>query len=289
MAPSRSTASICIVAAALLLGAPAAATVFHQVLLEFDDDLDPFNGRFDSSFDNLEVPTPADVDRALLATLNGNGFSASGSVGLFGALGVTGFHFRPGRLETQVVISDDAIVNPFSVPMRAVANFIIDGGSFNLIAGSSDPSMPASIEWQLDLFSDALGGVFGPHFQSFLVLESDDFTDVSLTEGGEDVGAFKPDPNGTAVEMPFSFQTLDLGTIPGGGVIDLQYIMGIRTRAEVAEGVFFEFSDPLDVSGPRPFSVEFLPLSVPEPAASLLLLVAAGGAVAGTRRSRAWR
>lgn len=284
MVPLVRFAVLSSLAVALISGAPAGATVFHQVKLEFDDDLDPFNGVFDRAFDSLRVPTPADVDRSLLASLNASGYSALGSVGLFGALGVTGFHFDPGRLETQVVISDDAIANPFSVPMRAVASFIIDGGIFDLIAGSSDPTMPASLEWQLDVFSDALGGVFGPHFQSFLTLESDDFTNVTLSGGGAPVGAFKTTPGGTRVEMPFSFQSLDLGTIPGGGVIDLQYVMGIRTRAEVAEGVFFEFSDPLDVQGVSPFSVQFLP--VPEPAALMGLLATAASLHSLRRRTR---
>lgn len=286
MAPILRLTALSTVALGLLLAWPASATVIHQVILEYDDDLDPFNGTLEHSSDRIEVPTPADVNRALLATLNGSGHSASGAVGRFGALGLTGFHFSPGRLEASVSISDDAIGNPFSVPMRAVANFIIDGGRFDLIAGSSNPLQPASITWQLDVYSEALGGIFGPsHFQSFLELESNDFLDVTLTAGGADVGAYKPQPNGTAVEMPFSFQTIDLGILPGGGVIDLQYVVSIRTEAEVAEGVFFEFSDPIDVSGGSPFSIEFLP--VPEPGALALLLVGAGVLVAAQRKA-AW-
>ena len=144
-----------------------------------------------------------------------------------------------------------------------------------LVADGDGPADPASLTWQLDLFSDSLGGLFTTHFQSFLILETTDFVNGVLTTGGADTGAFQTTPDGTRVEMPFSFQTLDLGVIPGGAVFDLQYVLNIRTSARVAEVVHFEFSDPLTLGGSVPFSVSFVPVTaVPEPPALVMMMLA---------------
>lgn len=262
----------------LLAATFASATVQHQITLVFDDDFDPSNGEVEERGDFIRVDRPDLVDRSLVAAIGGPGYAASGSVGEFGALGVSGSHFRGGSLSAQVDIRDDAIRNPFGVPVNAVANFIVDGGRLALTAASSDPADPAFLELVLTVTSRVTGSSRRV-FQSIITLESTNFMTPTLTQRGSSLGAFAI-PNTDIVEIPFSFQSLDIGVIPAGGSVEIDYQLIIESQAEIAEGVFFEFSDPLDVTGARPFSVEFLPLVAPEPRLGALLL-AGLGALAG--------
>jgi hypothetical protein len=86
------------------------------------------------------------------------------------------------------------------------------------------------------------------------------------------------------VEIPFSFQSFDLGIIPPSAVIELTYILDIFSDDPVApESVFWQFSDPGNVSGFGDFpAVEFTP--IPEP--SSFSLAALGLLGIGYRRRK---
>lgn len=278
------------VALAAVLAAAAAdragAVVLQDVAFQFDPTPDaPGSGDEVSDVDAIsDVAGP--ITQAVRAQLNGDGFQADGSVGPNGALGLEGFVFRPGELSARVRIVDDAIVNPFSTPQAAQANFVIDGGQFNLLAG------PGSlIDFSLSLVLDG-----DPVFETGLQMTSQSFfAPPGVATSGEDIGydPAAPGPSDT-VAVPLSFQSVDLGVIQPGASVSLAYLLEARVRVEgPVEFASFRFSDPLSVGGdPALSAVTFTPAAVPVapvpvPAGVWLLATAlAGVAAAGRARSR---
>lgn len=288
MSENSRTHSLVIAALALagLLGwHSASATVVHQVLVEFDDDFDAFNGT-DRDGARLSEPRPDDITTAITAAVAGSGYRASATLGQFGALGVQAAQVRTGEMMSQVYVADDDIVNPLGVARRAVANFIIDGGRFNLTAAADATGLPSFIEWQLDVTS-SIDGVGAGFFQTYGRMESTDFTNVALTTGGQDIGAAFVGTSGNEVEIPLGFYSFEIGVLPPSGVLEIEYLLTIESEGRSVEGIFWQFSDPLDVAGAGFVSIDYLPIdppvAVPAPTPAALLL-AGLPVLAGLRR-----
>lgn len=270
----------------LVLGAlPAFATVEQQIIVRFDPDFDASTPDDTGSSDSIRVPTSGDIDRAIFASINdpGRGFSASGSVGVFGNLGVQGMQIRSGELLSQVVIESDEFLNLSSSPAEVRANFIIDGGLFELVFAPG-----ATLEYQLDVFGRSpslsiLGG-----FQTGGMLVGDASGTTTFSTFGSDIGATFDGLS--QVEIPLSFQSAVLGTVQPGERLEIQYQLDIRTNVPAfAEVLRYEFSDPLDVDGPGDFpgsmDLEVVPV-IPEPGTALLLGLGLVGLGASRRSAR---
>jgi hypothetical protein len=234
--------------------------------------------------DGDEVRVPPDALRTVSASIVGSGFSAAGSIGVFGNLGVEGAMFRTGRLLTQASVSNDEFVNPLSTPQHAQANFIVDGGSLVMLAG------PAShLSFQLSLTARILTAAGTDHhsesFVSNIELEQLvtglDFQTFGPSLGATYDGAFR-------VDIPLSLQTLDLGLIPGGGSIDFDYLLTIEAETVgFTEIAAWRFSDPVQVDGLGEFPTVLFAdaAAVPEPSGLVPLAIAALGLLGfGVRR-----
>jgi hypothetical protein len=175
----------------------------------------------------------------------------------------------------SVAIGDSDIVNLTGRPQNVMANFIIDGGKFGLAYAPG-----ATIEYDLRLDRDK-----ATVFESSGELESyysGPFNVTNFTSSGEDIGAVL-DPLTATVDIPLSFQSVDLGVLLPNQSMQLLYVMEIFADVpSYAEYAVMEFEDPFSVSGSpvepgilRPM-VEFSeydgpPLSnVPVPPAMLL-------------------
>ena len=119
---------------------------------------------------------------------------------------------------------------------------------------------------------------------------SSDFTNVTLTTSGDDIGAAFTSPGSTEVEIPLGIFSFDIGVVPVGGVIGIEYQLGIRSEGLSVEGIFWQFSDPLSVGGTGAFpTVSFQPVTTVIPEPSSLTLLGIGGidlAGYGWRRKR---
>lgn len=278
----RAVYAATLLAMLVLMAAPSTATVTHQTFLEFDDDFDPFNGVNANAGTRLTAPTPDDLTTDVFDTINDPGglFRATASIGRFGALGIEARQLSRGELTTQVFIADDGISNLLGTAQRIEASFIIDGGEFTLVAGDGGTGMPSFLEWQLDITSRIDGRRAGA-FQAGGRLESSDFSRPTLTTFGTDIGAAFTSPTSSTVEIPFGFYSFEIGTLPANGVLELEYLVTIRSEAQVAEVVNWQFSDPLMVDGEGPVTIDMLP--IPEPGTALLVL---GGLVGLATRRR---
>lgn len=269
---------------ALGLAGPTHADVTQRVTLILDDEM---GNRLDSDSDEVSVMTGEPITREIFASLpdvmGAEGYASVGSVGRFGQLGVQSELFRPGRLVNQVIIESDEHVNLTGRPQNAVANFIIDGGSASMIADvGSTLELQINIEalifqdttflrreaWQGGFELEVMPGSGGnPEFRTF----------------GEDILATF---NGISdVDIPFSFQTFDIGAIPPSGRIELEYFLHVEADVVgFAEGVFWQFSDPLTVQmgGGQPLAPTVI---IPEPA-SAAMVFALGALGVITRRGR---
>ena len=264
----------------LLLAGGAPAAITQQLYLEFDPTpADAFNNDEDRGGDSITGNTPADIDRAILGSINGPTYSATGSIGVFGNYGVQSFLTGvEGELFTQVFIEADVEAPSFGVPRPAQASFIIDGGSFDFTAGPL-----STMEFVLTLSADSRSV-----FQSVIEVQGSPGGGApTITTRGVDLGLTQVSP--TAFEIPFSFQTVDLGILNPGQVIDFEYQLDVVTTInDFAEGAFFEFEDPLSVQPPTaslddPFrpTITF----IPEPSTTLLAALAVA-CLAGRGRPR---
>lgn len=267
--------------AALTLAAftlPAAAVTRQQVIVQFDPTPDDaFNSDETRDSDDINDAPPNAIDRALLAQIgvrDSNGirqtpFVATGSVGEFGQLGVEGQTGAVGELDTQVFIESDDFVNITGRAQQARANFIIDGGRFEMIAGAG-----SLMEFALTVRKD-----FDTVFQTaFEFLAPAVGSPNQLTLFGEDIGIVQSDI--FEVEIPLAFVSADLGVIQPNERFALSYQLDITaTVVQFAEVVEFEFSDPFGVDlGDSVFpTVEFSDVqAVPSPPTAPLLLGAVG-------------
>lgn len=261
--------------AALLFAQSSAAAIRQQIILSFDPDPNVFGDDTRSS-DSIEGATEADINRALFASIGGPGFNALGSVGEFGNYGVSGSIFTRGELSAQVYIEADVTAPPFGAARNAQARFIIDGGKLNFLADAL-----STLELSLILRVDS-----NPVFQSSIQLTGDNAAgNPGLTLFGDDIGAARDPSLPWRIEIPFSFQTVDLGVLNPGQTINFEYQLDIiATIVGYAEVVAFEFQDPLSIE-PPPVGPEALRASVaPVPLPAAVWLFASAAAMLGWKR-----
>lgn len=263
--------------AAVLFAGASPAAIRQQIFLSFDPDPSMFGDEIRDS-DSIEGATDADIDRALLASIAGPGFNAVGSVGEFGNYGVSGAISSRGELHAQVYIEADVTAPPFGSPREAQANFIIDGGELSFLAGSQ-----STLDLTLTLRVDG-----GAVFQSALTLTGDDAAgNPDFMLFGTDIGAVRDPSLGWRINIPFSFQSVDLGVLNPGQTIDFEYQLDIvATIMDYAEVVAFEFQDPLSIE-PPPVAPEALRTGIaPVPLPAAVWLLAPAAALLGLRRRR---
>lgn len=156
--------------ATLLCAQASTAAIHQQIVLAYDPDP---NVLFDDTraSDAITGATEADIDRALIANLDGPGYMASGPVGEFGNYGVSGSINTRGELSAQVFVEADVTTPPFGTPRNAESRFIIAGGELDFLAG------PLST---LDL-TLSLGVGFNTVFQTGIELTGDDAASRAAT------------------------------------------------------------------------------------------------------------
>ncbi|MEQ9123346.1 MAG: hypothetical protein RIM80_12355, partial [Alphaproteobacteria bacterium] len=172
------------------------------------------------------------ITDAITASIVGNGFSAVGSVGPFGDLGMEGRASVVGQMRAQVDIESNDFVNLFATPREARLNFIIDGGEFNFIAGAgSDLRMALTIAMDRDTV-----------FQTgFRLTTGADIVNPEFDLIGQDIGFIRP--RSTSVEIPFAFGSVSLGLIQPNQRFSVSYQASIIANIEgFAEVVNFAFS-----------------------------------------------
>lgn len=264
--------------AGTLVAESSAAAISQQVFLGFDPDPAVFGDSIVDS-DRIDGATEADINRALIASIAGPGYSASGSVGEFGNYGVSGTIFTRGELRAQVLIEADVSTPPFGSPRDAEANFIIDGGELSFLAG---PLSTLHLQLTLSVDADIV-------YQTGIGLIGDDAAGhPGFTTFGADIGAVRDPSLGWRINIPFSFQSVALGVLNPGQTIEFAYQLDIiATIEDYAEVVAFEFEDPLTIE-PPPVAPKALRAGIaPVPLPAALWLFASAAALLGLRRRRA--
>jgi hypothetical protein len=228
-------------------------------------------GQLTEVADTLTTATGQIPSRDLLAQINlGSGRGVSSAAGRFGDVGASGFFTQGQVLETFVtIISEGENFNLLGTPQRAEAFFIIDGGSMSLIGGvGSTLLLDLGIEFRI---SDPFGPDREVFFHPTLTLEATS-GGRTFTARGDDIGAtFTRD-----VTIPLSFHSIDLGFVPPGGNIDIAYLFSVHGDVvDFIEGMRWEWSDPLDVSGTGAFpTIRFASVAVvPEPSSLALAIL----------------
>lgn len=245
----------------------ASATVIQTVQVEYDPEPDR-SGTAIVDRDEISVPISTDIDRDLLASIADPGglWSASGSVGRFGNFGVQGSIVQRGNLLVDVEIESTEFINLTSVPQRLQARFIVDGGELVMAFA---PSASLSLNLRLSAYAQSSLSNFA---STITLSDSAAGGSLDLSTAGRDLGAVFNGPN--RVEIPFSFQTAELGVLQPGErlrlVYQLQIIASVPNFAEILR---FEFSDPLNVDGTGMFpgSMDITMTPVPEPGTAALL------------------
>lgn len=255
--------------ASAALASQAQALVTQTVNVSFDPTPDQIvNG--DDVTDGATISNAGGpIVDAITASIAGDRFSAIGSVGQFGDLGLQGVLFRTGEMRAQVDIEADEFINPFATAQEAQINFIIDGGEFQMVAGDG-----STIELQLTISRDNQT-VFQTGFD--LTAIGGFGVDTDFQPFGADIGAFQP--SSSTVEIPFAFGSASLGVIQPNQRFSIDYqIVIVAETVGFGEIVRFEFSDPFNVSGFGDFpTVTFSDAqAVPVPATAPLLLGALG-------------
>lgn len=264
--------------AVISMPSQAESRIAQLAEVEYEDPLGFVLRNSDLACKNTTDPICERPSLTVLAQIAGPSFgSAFASAGEFGNVGLQARQTEGGTLSTHVAVASDENVNVFSVPQRAQANFVIDGGSL-LLDGIG--SIAYTIEIQ-DLRDNVLWTTGGT-----LEVPGSGATSLSIT--GTDIGATL---SGRTVLIPLTFVTLDLGIVPAGGRVGLRYDAVFRSdvfpvRLELAA---WGFSDPGNVEGAGDFPTITLTSvnAVPQPPTGLLLLCAVITAIAiryGRRR-----
>ena len=224
----------------------------HETTVSFDPPVGP------GDFDSRSISSPSDsIPITLFATVLGIDYSASSSVGIYGNLGVEGLLRRTGSLVASVQIFSNEFTNLTGFAQNAIAKFIIDGGTFHLNAGDGSTltygihiDKGLQTVWETSgTLSSPVGG--GP---------------VEFTTAGTNVGANLIDDN--TLDLPIFFGSADLGKLQPGETLELTYTLLISAFTEgFSEAAYFQFSDPLNVSGFGDYpTVSFQGAVVPLPA-----------------------
>ncbi|MDJ0865885.1 MAG: hypothetical protein QNK03_07235 [Myxococcota bacterium] len=250
--------------AGILLAVPASALTEHFILVGLED-LD--GSRIAGDDAAVSAPTPAELTTDIAAAFSHPRGASAGAIGRFGNLGVTGNQSGPGELFSQLTISSDDFVNRLGTDQRARMNFIVDGG-FLLLDAAPQATLDLTLTISVEGVSDCR-----TCFRSSIHLEdpSEFGGTAEVTLSGDDLGATV---DGSRVDIPFSFQSVDLGVVPAGGRVSIEYFLNIRSDVpRFAEVLRYEFSDPLSTeteSMERPV-VLFAAIPEPRPALGVLL------------------
>ncbi len=282
-------------------------SVFQEVVVAYDEDPSSREALRDDRIDDHDRDRSDTfvldngqrvITHSLLAEISGPGYDAVGSVGEFGSYGVSGHMIHNGVLYTHVFFNSTHTLPSIGAGGPVEANFIIDGGFVNFVAG------PAST---LDFYllvgegqefppihfpRDPPGTFIDPDldavvFESEFRLEGSESGDPTLTVSGDDIAVTQNTFDPSQIEIPLSFQSVDLGVRAPGERINLLYLMLIAARVhDFAETVSFGFSDPLTINPPPVDPSMFRPTVafVPEPSSAAVTLLLLGGFV--TRRRR---
>lgn len=240
----------------------------------------------DADFVNI----PPDMSRNIFASvLSPSEYNILGSVGVFGNLGVRGGTSVSGDFRSFIAITNNEFFNASGTPQKAISNFIIDGGLLALGA-----TQGSTLNFELTVTSsyfDPLVGDVKREFLSSAELISNSPDSVSATFTGEDIGIQEISP--TEFEIPLSFQSFEIGIVPPFRRIQINYFLEIEARLPNApEGVFWEYNDPLDVSGTGQFpTISFTPVTTPptstlEPSTILSLLTLGGIALGASKKKQ---
>ena len=244
-----------------------------------------------SNSDGVISDANGNILRDIGATITGTFGTASASAGAFGNLGISGEQYQPGEYITSVEIVSTLPQNPFGVPAHAVANFIIDGGSLQMLAG---PESSVDFDLEIDADITTSGALISHDFHTRAVLSTpaggppDSIVPpVLVTSGANDIGITQ-DPSGL-VTIPLSFQTLDLGIVDPGSTVHWKYTVMMTTKVPTAlEVILFEFSDPLNIDGVGEApTVTFTPaqsVAAPEPPTLVLFALGLAGFAFAARR-----
>lgn len=258
-------------ALALVLGANASATVTQTVTADYDDGTSSL-----TDLDTVDDPVDPLTD-TIFAAVNGFYGSATGSVGVYGDLGVEGALRGPATAGNTVLISNDYVPNLSGIGRRAQLRFIIDGGELNLL-GQQGSTLTFSLSLLGFIFDSNDDFVDFINWSTGVTMEENGSfgsgLDISFT--GEDIGAQVMPGRDWGVEIPLSFQTVDIGEIPPGGYADFSYSLIIQgDSVGFPEIISWQFSDPLSVDdfGVAP-EIVFDP--IPEPTTALMLVVGLG-------------
>jgi len=264
-------------------------------------------GLLDSSQLTVFGLTSADITTDILAQIDGTirfGFyNAASAASRFGNVGlasnmiseVSSGEFNAAR----VLIVSDEFSNPFGVPQTVTANFIIDGGElqvfgadvhadYRLVVGAKNlgnvPMSSSLLELQSLIFLADNPFFMDATFASQGRLETSfsgntTFTTYSIPFATKvsDIGTTF-DAASRSVDIPLSFQSLNLGTVLPGDRMLLFYSLYLETGVNFTGGGSAQFSDPLSLSSNIAFpTLSFQPVSgsVPEPSTFLCFSVSA--------------
>jgi len=212
--------------------------------------------------------------------------SAIAAIGAFGNLGVRGELKAPAFIDTFVNITNSYVPNLTGSDRNARLLFIIDGGLLALDAGEGS-TLAFDLSLRADIFTGGGDNLSSTTWESHIWMERT-ATDLQTTYSDEDIGA-APGMLPWQIEIPLSFQSFDIGVIPGAGYAAISYDVDVSARAVVfAEVVNYRFSDPAKIDGfqeaPR---VEFLDQVADVPAPPTLPMLATGLALVFRRLRRA--
>jgi hypothetical protein len=237
--------------------------------------------------DEITAATGQIPSRDILAEINMGFARASATAGVFGDVALSGFFTMGERLSSRVRIdSSGENVNLSSLPRRAEAFFVIDGGSMSM-SGGVGSFLHLDLQILFNIYKD------DPLEPSRTIILFDPGLTLMETSGGRTFTTGGPDIGATVtrreVIIPLSFQRIDLGLVPPGANIDISYDLDVTGHVvDFVEGMGWAWSDPLDVSGTGAFpTIRFASAAViAEPSSLALAALGMLGLLGYCRRPR---
>jgi hypothetical protein len=237
--------------------------------------------------DEVVAATGQLPSRDVLAEIDlGFGRGVSSAAGRFGAVRSSGVIQQGNSVGTTVKINSiDENFNLSGSPRRAEAFFVIDGGSMSMVGGVGS---------SLTLILDIIFSINDPSvpdrrvsFNPSVGLDGTSSGRPAFTASGPDIGASFT----REVIVPLSFHNIDLGFVPPGGDIDIQYTFIVNGLVGGDfEGMGWEWSDPLDVSGTGAFpTIRFASVAAVSEPSSLALAALGMFGLLGHRWRRNYR